>query len=286
MTRPNRVHICILNCYPKASRENFDRSDVGHPHDLFKGFFNRYLPNAIIDISFIADVGEALPTGTELSDYDGYVWTGSDLTIYHTDDPRVSRQIELCREIFKSGIPSFGSCWGIQMACLVAGGAVKKNPKGREWAIAKNIRLTEAGKRSDMLKGKPDKFDAFIMHLDEVSRLPQGVELLATNDHTTVQAVEVTFDQGTFWATQYHPEYNLFEMSRLISARATPLVTEGFFKQEDGVKKYASDLKKLHNHPESESLRNKLDIQDDITDSDIRELELRNWVDMQVMGNR
>ena len=136
-----------------------------------------------------------------------------------------------------------------------------------------------------MLKGKPDKFDGFIMHLDEVSRLPQGVELLATNDHTTVQAVEVAFDQGTFWATQYHPEYNLFEMSRLILARATPLVNEGFFETEEMVKEYASDLKKLHNHPESESLRKKLNIQDDIISSDIRELELRNWVDLQVLGN-
>ncbi len=51
------------------------------------------------------------------------------------------------------------------------------------------------------------------------------------------------------------------------------------------VKKYASDLKKLQNNPKSESLRNKLDIQDDIISSDIRELELRNWVDQQVLGN-
>ena len=28
-----------------------------------------------------------------------------------------------------------------------------------------------------------------------------------------------------------------------------------------------------------------MDIQDDITSSDIRELELRNWVDLQVLGN-
>jgi hypothetical protein len=50
MTQPHQAHICILNCHPKASRENFDLSDVGHPHDLFKDFFNRYLPNATMDI--------------------------------------------------------------------------------------------------------------------------------------------------------------------------------------------------------------------------------------------
>ena len=30
------LRFCIVNGYPKASRENFDRSNVGHPHDLFK----------------------------------------------------------------------------------------------------------------------------------------------------------------------------------------------------------------------------------------------------------
>ncbi len=71
----------------------------------------------------------------------------------------------------------------------------------------------------------------------------------------------------------------------MISPRATPLFNEGFFETEEMVKKYASDLKKLHNNPKSESLRKKLDIQDDIISSDIRELELRNWVDQQVLGN-
>ena len=56
-------------------------------------------------------------------------------------------------------------------------------------------------------------------------------------------------------------------------------------KSYDGYVWTGSDLKKLHNNLKSESLRKKLDIQDDITSSDIRELELRNWVDLQVLGN-
>ena len=33
------LSICIFNCYPQASRENFDRSNVGHPHDFYRDFF-------------------------------------------------------------------------------------------------------------------------------------------------------------------------------------------------------------------------------------------------------
>ncbi len=49
------LRICIVNGYPKASRENFDRSDVGHPHDLFKDFLQREAPNATSDIVYVAD---------------------------------------------------------------------------------------------------------------------------------------------------------------------------------------------------------------------------------------
>ena len=115
------LSLCILNGYPQASRDNFDLQGVGHPHTLYRDFFVRTIPNVNIDVLFIADPGAILPEGTDLTSYDGYIWTGSDLTIYHLDDQRVTRQIELARAIFHAGVPSYGSCWGIQMAAVAAG---------------------------------------------------------------------------------------------------------------------------------------------------------------------
>ena len=224
MTANTPLRICILNGYPRASRENFDFSGVRHPHQLFKDFLKRYVPDATVDVLFVADPDDTLPAAVGLSSYDGYIWTGSDLTIYHSDDIRVKRQIELARQIYRLGIPSCGSCWGIQMAAVAAGGDVAKNPNGREWGIARRIIRTENGKRSKLLAGKPDIYDGFTMHLDEVVRLPSGATLLATNEHTRVQALEVRHANGTFWASQYHPEYDLREMARLIAARAEPLI--------------------------------------------------------------
>ncbi len=283
MNAEARLAIAIFNGYPRASRENFDRTGVGHPHDFFADFLKRHLPEATVETWFVADTDQALPTGAGLADYAGFIWTGSDLTIYQDDDPRVTRQIELAREIFRVGVPSFGSCWGIQMAAVAAGGVVAKNPKGREWCIARDIRLTDAGRRSPLMAGKPECFDGFIMHLDEVTQLPPGATLLATGDHTHAQALEVKHDKGTFWATQYHPEYNLREMARLIAARAKPLTQEGFFEQEDAVAVFADKLEALAGNPGSAALREELTIGDDILDSVIREQELRNWVDHLVL---
>jgi len=283
MTIDTQLAICILNCYPKTSRENFDRSNVGHPHDLYADFLRRYTPHAHVDVLFIADADTALPAGASLNSYDGYIWTGSDLTIYHHDDSRVTRQIALAQAIYQAGVPGYGSCWGVQMAAVAAGGEVKKNPNGREWGLARDIRRTEAGRRSLLLAGKPDRYDGFIMHLDEVTRLPEGATLLATNEHTHVQAIEVRHEEGVFWATQYHPEYNLYEMARLIAARAEPLVREGFFETTEQVRAYARQMHELHDHPDSQKLRQELNIGDDILDAGIREQELRNWIDHLVL---
>ncbi|HOO39746.1 MAG TPA: type 1 glutamine amidotransferase, partial [Deltaproteobacteria bacterium] len=107
--------------------------------------------------------------------------------------------------------------------------------------------------------------------------------LLACNDHTHVQALEVKHKNGIFWATQYHPEYNLYEMARLISARAQPLVNEGIFATVDDVQAYAAKMHALYNNPDSAQLREELDIGDDIIDAAIREQELRNWIDYLVI---
>jgi GMP synthase (glutamine-hydrolysing) len=272
------LRLCIVNCYPAASRENFDRQNVGHPHDLFKAFLANEAPNATAELVYVADPDFALPAGTSISVFDGFIWTGSDLTVYHVDDPRVASQITLAKALMAAGAISWGSCWGLQLASQVAGGEVAVNPRGREWGIARDIRLTEAARTSPMLAGKPAQFDAFIMHLDEVTRLPDGTPLLATNEHTPIQAAVIEQGDAAFWATQYHPEYNLHEMGRLIAARAKALVREGHFPDEEAVAVYAAKMQDLAANPESADLRADLRVGDDIIDPQIRQLELRNWL--------
>ena len=277
-TTTTALRFCIVNGYPQASRENFDRSNVGHPHELFKDFLAREAPNATSEIVYVADPDFGLPPGTSIDDFDGFISTGSDLTVYHTDDPRVTGQLAFAEELMDAGAASWGSCWGLQLGAQVGGGEVEVNPRGREWGIARNIELTDAGKESPMLAGKPDVFDGFIMHLDEVVRLPEGTVSFSGNTHTPIQAAIFNRGDASYWATQYHPEYNLYEMGRLIAARAGALVREGHFPNEEAVAAYANDMIALHNDPLNESLRNAMGIGDDIIDPQIRELELRNWL--------
>jgi GMP synthase (glutamine-hydrolysing) len=282
MTVNTQLAICVINGYPAANRQVLAEAGMKQAHEMYIDFLKVYVPKAKIDTLYIADLDTALPAGTSLSSYDAYIWTGSNLTIYH-DEPRVTRQIEFSRAVYGVGKPQYGSCWGVQMAAVAAGGEVQKNPKGREWAFARDVNLTEAGKQHPLYKGKPGRFDGFIMHLDIVTRIPEGGTLLASNAHSKVQALAVIHGPGTFWATQYHPEYNLYEMARLLIARKEPLTNEGFFKKQEEVEALAAKMIDLYKNPESKQLRDILKIGDDILGAQIRQQELRNWIDYLVL---
>ena len=275
------VSLCIINGYPRKNRADLDAAKVTQAHDLYLRMLKSLLSDGNFDILYAADPDVELPSGASLNAYDGYIWTGSNLTIYD-DVPEVTRQIELCQAIYKAGAPQYGSCWGVQMAALAAGGEVKKNPRGREWSIARNITLTEAGQAHPMYTGKPHKFNGFIMHLDEVTRIPAGGVLLAGNSHTPVQALSVKHGQGEFWATQYHPEFTLYEMARLIIARWPALVKEGFFETEAEATALVDKMTALSKDPQNVALRQELDVGDDILADSIRQLEVKNWLEYLV----
>ena len=276
------IRLCIINGYPKPNREVLTRAGMCGADELYVRVLKKLVPDVRVETLFIADMDTSLPDARQAEGYDGFIWTGSNLTIYE-DDPRVTRQIAFSRLIFSIGRPQFGSCWGLQMAAVAAGGEVRKNPRGREMGFARKLRLTAEGRRHPMYEGKPDVFDGFISHLDEVTRLPNGGVLLATNDHTRVQALEVRSGQGVFWATQYHPEYELAEMARLIVARADPLIKEGFFADRAALEAKVQRMEALASDPSRKDLRWDVAVEDDILDDWIRQCELRNWVRKMVM---
>ena len=144
----------------------------------YSDLLRELLPGAAVDICYPGDAGASLPAGESLESYDGITITGSALHVYH-DGPEVARQVELVRAALATGTPVFGSCWGLQVIAVAAGGSVRKNPKGREIGFGRGIRLTEAGRKHPMYVGKLDVFNAPTVHLDEVEALPAGATILS-----------------------------------------------------------------------------------------------------------
>jgi GMP synthase (glutamine-hydrolysing) len=249
---------------------------------LYVEMLKKYLPEAQSSI-WLASDDPVPPEGLGPEHYAGILWPGCNLTIYHREDQRVTRQIEFARRSYEVGTPGFGTCWGIQMAAAGAGGVVEANPRGREMGLARKIRLTPEGLGHPMFEGKPQVYNGFTSHLDEITRLPEGGALLASNDFTHIQAMEVKHGKGIFWGLAYHPEYDLHEMARLITARAPKLLAEGFFQSQEALRQYVDKLEALHQNPSRKDLRWELDIDDDVLSDQVRQVEFRNWINKIVL---
>ena len=141
-----------------------------------------------------------------LSEVDGAIFTGCGVA-WSVDEPEGRVLAEACEQVFDAGIPTYGSCNGLQMAAHLLGGSVRYSPNGLEVGLSKNLQLTEAGQTHPLMAGRSHGFAVPCIHRDEVDRLPDGAELLVTNAHSQVQGFAYDRQGVSFWGVQYHPEY-------------------------------------------------------------------------------
>ena len=251
----------------------------------YANLLQELLPSAVVDICFPGDPGANLPIGEALEGYDGVAITGSGLHIYD-GGPEVTRQIELARAVLDAGTPAFGSCWGLQVLTTAAGGAVRKNPKGREIGFGRSIRLTEPGRKHPMYVGKPEVFNAPTVHLDEVETVAPGMTILATNAVSDVQSAEIKYNGTTAWGVQYHPEYPLHEISTIVRRIGPRLIDEGFFLNTADIETFACDLDALGRNPDDKRLSWRHGISRNVLDKKLRTGEIANWLEFQVLPTR
>jgi GMP synthase (glutamine-hydrolysing) len=180
-------------------------------------------------------------------------------------------------------MPIFGSCWGLQIAVMAAGGEVEYNPRGREVGIARKIVPNEAGRAHPIFSLKNSAFDAPCIHYDEVTRLPDSAVLLASNAHSKVQAALIPVGQSTVWAVQYHPEFDLEQLLQLYRLYGENMVKEDFFASEEAMADYTGKLERLIADPADMGLRWQLGIDQDILDDRIRNGEIIAWIQHEIL---
>lgn len=277
------LRFLIVNCYAPEGRSLAQSADITAPETLFRDLLSSFLRDPFeSDVLYIVDGDASLPAGADLASYDGIIWSGSSLTIY-SGEARVTKQIEFARDVYRAGVPSYGSCWGLQIAASAAGGVCRKNPSGQEVGLARSIRLTDAGRGHPMFAGKPAVFDCPAIHHDEVEVLPPAGVLLASNGISQVQAAAIEHLGTPFWAVQYHPEFDLGEMARLFHYRAAQLIESGYADAPDQIEAVSDDWAALHKDPNRKDLAWRYGIDLSMIDPDVRFQEIRNFVRYLVM---
>jgi GMP synthase (glutamine-hydrolysing) len=274
---PEQLRLLVAESEPREAREN-RRENVGRSSgETYLDTLRFLVPDAVCERVKPADRGAALPNAAGLRSYDAVLVTGSPLHLYQ-DTPETRREIEFMREVFAAGVPAFGSCAGLQVATVAAGGTVRPSRKGREAGFARRITPTEAGRSHPLLAGRPASFDAPSFHSDEVETLPEGATLLASNPVTEVQAVEIRHGAGVFWGVQYHPEIDLFEVAGALQRQSDDLIEEGLAKSNAALEGYIANIEALHGDPGRKDLAWMLGLDEQVVKAECRLTELRNFL--------
>ena len=270
------LRILVADGTPAAMQAEREKFGIPSNFSLFEAAFTSQQPHIQCSSINIAD-GQDLPGGVSLEDFDGLMFSGSPLHIYDRT-PEVTRQIDFARAAFTAGLPTWASCWGLQLATVALGGTVRRNPRGRELGVARAITATPPGRSHPLLAMRPPVFDALCSHIDELEQPPPGAVVLAQNELCSIQALTVELPSGSiFFGTQYHPEFTLAVAAGLIEMRAASLVAEGFGRDCSEFA-MARDFRELHADLERRDLAWRYGIGLEILDPVRRTAEIGNWL--------
>ena len=121
------------------------------------------------------------------------ILSGGPASVYSPDAPAYDP------ELFRTGLPTFGICYGFQAMAQALGGEVGRTGTAEYGRTA--LTVTTPGR---LFAGLPDAQSVWMSHGDAVTSPPPGFTVTATTEATPVAAFEHP-GEG-FYGVQFHPE--------------------------------------------------------------------------------
>ena len=131
-------------------------------------------------------------------DFDGYIITGSPVSV-NENSKWIKQLFGFIRELDAKKIPTFGACFGHQAIAMALGGKVEKSDKG--WGLG--AAETTYQHFAPWMQPQQSRMTLFAAHEDQVTRLPQGAEVLGGSTFCPVGAYRIG---AHIFTTEYHPE--------------------------------------------------------------------------------
>ncbi len=123
----------------------------------------------------------------------GIILSGSPFSVNDKQAPLISR------DIYDSGVPVLGICYGLQLTTHLLGGEVAASHK-KEYGRAE-LRLRQ---KSPLFKNIPEESTVWMSHGDKVLQLPSGFSAIATTDNSPYAAIQ--HREKSLFGLQFHPE--------------------------------------------------------------------------------
>lgn len=198
----DRLQVGLLLC------DHLDPGPAAVAGDYTELYPAAFEPHGLDIRIYEATAGE-LPT--DLDECDAWMTSGSRRSAYE-DEGWIHDVRDLIARLAAERRPHAGICFGHQLTALALGGDVQRADVG--WGVG--------GRTFDVVAPAPwmddvERFTILMSHRDQVTRLPDGAELVATAEYCPVGAYRVG---DHVFCVQGHPEFvpdlsaTLMEMRR------------------------------------------------------------------------
>ncbi|GHE92586.1 glutamine amidotransferase [Aliiroseovarius zhejiangensis] len=189
------------------------RDDLGD----YGQMFTRLLDGHGYDFTIYSVVDNEFPDGPEAAD--GWLITGSKHGAYEDHD-WIEPLEDLIRAIRDADRPLVGVCFGHQIIAQALGGKVEKFDGG--WAVGRQV--------YDM---NGDKIALNAWHQDQVTELPEGARVFASNDFCENAGLMIG---DRIMTIQPHPEFTAKMIDALIKYRGRGNISEDILSgAQDGL---------------------------------------------------
>ncbi len=172
------------------------------------GQYNHLILRRVLELGgnakfFVSDVINDL---SKLNDFDGVIIGGGPLSVPFYDK-QILNKIAIFLKTYQR--PVLGICLGHQLISAALGGEV-----GR--AQYPEFGLTEINiiRDNELFKGLPSKFSVWESHNDEVIKVPENIEILASSQKCNIEAINVK--NMHIYGVQFHPEVEHTEYGKNI----------------------------------------------------------------------
>jgi len=189
------------------------------------GDFDRWILNSVKELPIKFKVQKIDYVVPEIvAQYQGVIFTGAHKSLTGIY-PFVKGAARILEYILDLKIFTLGICFGHQIINQLLGGKVSRNPLGPEIGLS-TIQLTLSGMVDPLFKGlQRAKIQIYSSHFDIVTSLAEGMECLAWNEQTKIQATRY---QSFLYTTQFHPEYTKEIMTYYIRKNQDILLEEHY----------------------------------------------------------
>ena len=126
----------------------------------------------------------------------GIILSGGPLNVYQIN------KYSFNKKILELNIPILGICFGHQILSKLNGGKVKQS-KHREFGLASIVKKRESLLTRNFYGTKKTK-EVWMSHADQVSKLPQNFQVIASSNNSKYAIVENKMKK--FYGVQFHPE--------------------------------------------------------------------------------